>query len=111
MINEYKDEVVNINGSYLLEGTLTIPTKSKGKYPAVLIIPGTGKSNRDGNGSKINLNLYKDLAEIITSLGFVTLRYVNLMKEYKRIKNNPIDPELISILTAWLKKRDISGGA
>jgi alpha/beta superfamily hydrolase len=75
MSNEFEDEIVIINGRFPLEGTLTVPTLSEKKYPAVLIVPGTGKSNRDGNGVKINLNLYKDLADIITKLDFVTLRY------------------------------------
>jgi alpha/beta superfamily hydrolase len=66
---------VRIEGKFPIEGTLTIPMPQDRKYPAVLIIPGTGKSDRDGNGFKINLNLYKDLAETITKLGFITLRY------------------------------------
>ncbi|GGG26018.1 alpha/beta hydrolase [Paenibacillus abyssi] len=75
MNHPFQEEIVNINGAFTLEGTLTIPAAARKKYPAVLIISGTGKSNRDGNGSKLDMNLYKDLAEMITKLGFITLRY------------------------------------
>jgi uncharacterized protein len=66
---------VTIESQFLLRGTLTIPTEKKEQYPAILIIPGTGKTDRDGNDKGIRLNLYKELAEYMTSIGFVTLRY------------------------------------
>ncbi|HLR81414.1 MAG TPA: alpha/beta hydrolase [Bacillota bacterium] len=66
---------VTIEGAYPLSGTLTWPTEKRNQYPAVLIIPGTGKLDRDGNDKKLQLNLYKDLAEFLTVLGFMTLRY------------------------------------
>src|SRR5699024_6565919 len=60
-------------------GTLTMPKSMKEDtiLPAVLILPGTGTLNRDGNmkNGKIRLNLYRELAEYITSIGFITLRY------------------------------------
>src|SRR5699024_12138608 len=34
---------VTIEGAYPLSGTLTWPTEKRNQYPAVLIIPGTGK--------------------------------------------------------------------
>lgn len=51
--------------------------EKKQKYPAVLILSGSGPLNRDGNDAKgkLQLNLYKQLASFITSLGFITLRY------------------------------------
>ncbi|WP_394233299.1 alpha/beta hydrolase family protein [Niallia oryzisoli] len=66
---------VTIEGQYTLKGTLTIPTDLKEKNPAILIIPGTGTTNRDGNDKGIVINIYKDLAEFFTSNGFITLRY------------------------------------
>lgn len=66
---------VTINGKFPLSGTLTIPTKKRDTYPAVLIISGSGKGDRDGNFKKLNLNVYKDLAEFLTMNGFITLRY------------------------------------
>lgn len=73
------EQKVNIEGKVKLRGTLTIPQSSEdhSAFPAVLILPGTGKLNRDGNAKygKMQLNLYRDLAEYITSLGLITLRY------------------------------------
>lgn len=56
---------------------MTLPTMGSEIYPAVLILPGTGKFNPDGNtrSGKLQLNIYRELAEYITSLGFITLRY------------------------------------
>ncbi|MFC0273421.1 alpha/beta hydrolase [Metabacillus herbersteinensis] len=75
MNHEFREEIIQVNGEFPLEGTLTIPTGPEKKHPAVLIIPGTGKSDRDGNLRKFKMNLYKDLADSISKLGFVTLRY------------------------------------
>jgi uncharacterized protein len=46
------------------------------KRPAVLIIQGTGKIDRNGKVSKkLDLKLYRQLAEFFSSLGIVSLRY------------------------------------
>lgn len=75
----FENHEVQIEGKVMLSGTLTIPKSNDGmeKYPALLIIPGTGTLDRDGNDQKgkLQLNVYRELAEYITSLGFVTLRY------------------------------------
>jgi hypothetical protein len=34
---------------------------------------------------------------------------LNLIKDYKKIKNKPRDPNLIDLLSAWLKKNYITG--
>ena len=58
---------------------LTIPysTQSEEKYPAVLFLSGSGPLDRNANGpkGKFQMNVYKELAEYITKLGFVTFRY------------------------------------
>ncbi|QPA32138.1 alpha/beta hydrolase [Thermaerobacillus caldiproteolyticus] len=61
----------------VLRGTLSMLNEKKQNYPAVLILSGSGPLNRDGNDAKgkLQLNLYKQLASFITSLGFITLRY------------------------------------
>ncbi len=64
-----------IESAVELRGTLTIPEGDSEKYPAVLIIPGTGALNRDGNAKGLELNLYRELAEWLSGQGFVTLRY------------------------------------
>jgi pimeloyl-ACP methyl ester carboxylesterase len=71
-----REELVTIMGEYKLAGTLTVPANTEEeKYPAVLIIPGTGNSDRDGNKGGLDMNLYKDIADFLTENGFVTLRY------------------------------------
>lgn len=74
MNHEVKEEDVIIQGEVKLAGTVTIPTGSA-VYPAVLILPGSGSSDRDGNGGGLNMNIYKELAHFLTRLGFVTLRF------------------------------------
>ena len=68
------DEVV-IQATYPLSGTLTIPADSSPAFPAILIISGSGKGDRNGNLKKMKMNIYKDLADFLTLKGFVTLRY------------------------------------
>jgi len=66
---------VMISSEYPLAATLTTPKEAKDTYPAVLIIAGSGKGDRDGNITRMKMNLYKDLAEFLTEKGFATLRY------------------------------------
>ncbi|MFN3999394.1 alpha/beta hydrolase family protein [Algoriphagus sp.] len=56
-------------------GTLTIPTNVK-KYPVVLIIPGSGPTDRDCNSPMgIQTNAYKMLSEGFAQNGIATLRF------------------------------------
>jgi uncharacterized protein len=58
-----------------ISGTLTVPDKPK-KSPVVLIIAGSGPTDRDGNSSLgIKTNTYKMLAESFAGNGISTLRY------------------------------------
>lgn len=68
---------VTIKGKVILKGTLTIPADKKEKFPAILLLAGSGSLDRDGNAKrgKLQLNIYKDLADFLTSIGFMTLRY------------------------------------
>ncbi|MET3699424.1 hypothetical protein SAMN05877753_11163 [Bacillus oleivorans] len=70
-----KIEAITIQADYPLSGTLTYPKDAEQPAPAILIIPGTGNSDRDGNMKRMKMNLYKDLAEYFTSRGLITLRY------------------------------------
>jgi uncharacterized protein len=69
------EKEIMINGDNPIYGTLTIPAED-GKYPAVLILPGSGPIDRNGNDrkGKFQTNLYKELAHFIGDLGFATLR-------------------------------------
>lgn len=70
-----KSSEVTIQATYPLGGTLTFPDEARKNFPAVLIISGSGKWDRDGNMNKMEMNLYKELAHFLTLNGFVTLRY------------------------------------
>ncbi len=71
----FKQEEVFIQGEEVISATVTIPEQERESYPAIVLIGGTGGLNRDGNGLGFKMNLYKDLAEWLTTQGFVTLRY------------------------------------
>ena len=60
-----------------IPGTLSIPRDAKGKVPVVLIIPGSGPTDRDGNSPKLGLNgnTYKMLANELGKNGIAVLRY------------------------------------
>jgi alpha-beta hydrolase superfamily lysophospholipase len=57
-----------------LAGTLTIP-QTTAKVPALLLIPGSGAVDRNGNGDGLNTDLYRHLANHLAQMGYATLRY------------------------------------
>ena len=75
MKNTFYEKQIIINSEYDLSATLTLPEDGKEKHPAILIISGSGPGDLDGNFKKLKVNIYKYLAEYLTSIGFVTLRY------------------------------------
>lgn len=60
-----------------ISGTLTMPKNASGKIPVVLIIAGSGPTDRDGNSPKLGLNgyTYKLLANALGKNGIASLRY------------------------------------
>jgi pimeloyl-ACP methyl ester carboxylesterase len=72
----FREKEVTIQSGVELKGTLSFPENSVEKLPAVLILPGTGNIDRNGKmNEKIDLKLYRQLADFITNLGFINLRY------------------------------------
>ncbi|MDR7071819.1 alpha/beta hydrolase [Fictibacillus barbaricus] len=75
----FAEKEITFNGKKQICGTLTIPVEiaEKNKLPAVLFISGSGPLDRNANGpkGKFQLNVYKELAEYMTALGFITLRF------------------------------------
>ncbi|MEH7502104.1 alpha/beta hydrolase [Neobacillus drentensis] len=72
----FREKEVTIQSKVALKGTLNIPENREEKAPAILIIPGTGKLDRNGKlNKKIDLRLYRQIAEFLSSLGFINLRY------------------------------------
>ncbi|MFD4676371.1 alpha/beta hydrolase [Lentzea sp. NPDC058450] len=57
-----------------LAGTLTTPSGT-GPHPAVLLLHGSGRLDRDGNAGRLNQNLGPALAESLARQGITTLRY------------------------------------
>jgi pimeloyl-ACP methyl ester carboxylesterase len=57
-----------------LAGTLTLPAGA-GPHPAVLLLHGSGRLDRDGNTRRTPLNLGGPLAAVLAARGIATLRY------------------------------------
>ncbi|MDQ6599132.1 alpha/beta hydrolase [Bacillus salipaludis] len=73
---EFREKDVLIQSKVALKGTLSLPNVRVEKGPAILILGGTGKLDRNGKvNEKLDLKLYRQLAEFLTSLGFISLRY------------------------------------
>ena len=68
------EKQVMIQGEYPIGATITCKEEA-GKLPAVVLIAGTGKLDRDGNGLGFHSNLYKDLAQAFAEVGFAAVRY------------------------------------
>ncbi|MEX0691250.1 MAG: alpha/beta fold hydrolase [Gemmatimonadales bacterium] len=63
------------NGGITLEGTLTLPV-GNGPWPGVLIIAGSGPTDRNGNSAAgLATNNFQQLAHGLAELGIASLRY------------------------------------
>jgi len=62
------------SGTVQIEGTILSPD-SDGKFPAVILIPGSGQLDRDENHKKIHLNAFREIAEFLAKHNVATLRY------------------------------------
>lgn len=60
-----------------ISGTLAMPKDANGKVPLVLIIAGSGPTDRDGNSPKLGLhaNVYKMIANELGKKDIASLRY------------------------------------
>ncbi len=67
-----KEEVVFLNDSIKLAGTLTLPP-TKGPHPAVIMITGSGPQNRDEE--LFGFKPFKIIADHFTRKGIAVLRY------------------------------------
>ncbi len=66
-------------GGAQLSGTLLLPAPQPGqKLPAVIIVAGSGPTDRNGNSTikgATNINIYKQFAEALAAHGVASLRY------------------------------------
>lgn len=69
-----EEDVVLKAGEGQIKGTLTLPA-TKEKVPVVLLIAGSGPTDRDGNSQGTSNDSYKKLAEALNKEGIAVLRY------------------------------------
>ncbi len=69
-----KEERITISGTVSIGATVTYIDKNT-LSPAIVVIMGTGKTDRDGNEKGFRTDLYKQFAEFFAALGFVCVRY------------------------------------
>jgi uncharacterized protein len=70
-----KEIEVTIQGQYPLAATLTIPDGNSEKYPVVIMVHGSGPTDRDSNAKGMRLNVFKELSDVIAAEGFASVRY------------------------------------
>lgn len=70
-----RSEQVRIrSGGIDLAGTLTLPRRG-GPHPAVLLLPGSGQTDRDDNARRLAINLFPPIVAALDERGLSTLRY------------------------------------
>ncbi|WP_112379294.1 alpha/beta hydrolase [Flagellimonas maritima] len=75
LIGQFMEESITLTTEKgAIEGTLLIP-ESSGKIPVVLIIAGSGPTDRDGNSPMFSNNSLKMLAEGLHEDGIASLRF------------------------------------
>ena len=72
-IKEQRVFIDSENGNKI--GATISYTDSTKKRPLVLLIMGTGKLDRDGNGKGIKTDLYKNMSDMFVNMGYVCVRY------------------------------------
>lgn len=73
-ISESPVSLKTLNGT--ISGTLAVPVNVSDKMPVVLIIAGSGPTDRNGNSTQgLNANTYKQIAEALGKQGIASLRY------------------------------------
>lgn len=90
----YKETSINIpTKSATIKGTLLTPILNK-KTPLVIIIPGSGPTDRDGNNAQMKNNSLKFLAESLAENNITSYRYDKSVLSF-----TPKDKTLIDSLT------------
>jgi len=76
-VTKYSEEEVTFkSGELILYGTLTSPTSgTENKFPAVLLIPGSGPTDQDGNQPGSKTDFLKQIAFHLASQGYATYRF------------------------------------
>ncbi|MHB8800660.1 MAG: alpha/beta hydrolase [Thermoanaerobaculia bacterium] len=85
-------EVTVGSGEWALPGTLTLPAEGSGPFPALVLVHGSGPSDRDATvgGAKV----FRDLAGGLAARGIAVLRYEKRTKVYgAKMAGTPITPK------------------
>lgn len=67
-------EVSFQSGPWCLAGTLLLPA-AEGRFPVVLLLPGSGPLDRDENAKIIAINAMREIANHLAGQGIATFRY------------------------------------
>ncbi len=88
----FSEEIVSVKiADGTLEGTLITPIKAE-KCPVVLIIAGSGPTDRDCNSAAgLKTNSFKKLAEELANQGIASLRYDKRFVGKSKVKQNVAD--------------------
>ena len=68
------EEKIIISNDINIGATIAYKDKNE-KKPLVLLIMGTGTTDRDGNSFGFKSNLYKNLSDMFVEMGYVCVRY------------------------------------
>ncbi|MFP7296773.1 alpha/beta hydrolase family protein [Neobacillus niacini] len=66
---------VTIPGEFPLAATLIIPEGRNVKYPLIVMVHGSGPTDRDSNAKGMPMNIFKELSEVAAKEGFASIRY------------------------------------
>jgi hypothetical protein len=84
-----------VRGGLTLHGTLAIPRSASGPLPVVLIVAGSGPTDRNANGPLINTNAYAMLAWGLAEHGIASMRYDKRGIGMSAVKSG--DPTMLSL--------------
>ena len=89
-------------GGATLAGLLTLPDDEEGgPYPAMLLLQGSGPTDRDGNASpQFRTNLLRQMARNLAEEGIATLRF-DKRGLHANAKELPGDPVALQEFVAW----------
>jgi uncharacterized protein len=99
-----------------LAGTLTLPKRAAARGPAVLIIAGSGPTDRDGNGPLISTDCYRLLAAGLAANGIRSLRYdkrgiggsAGLMTREDDVRFDDFVHDAVAAARALARREDVS---
>jgi len=87
----YTETEISIpTNSVIINGTLLTPLSSE-KNPLVILIPGSGPTDRDGNSAMTKNNSLKLLAEALANKNIATYRFDKSVLSYAKDEKNKID--------------------